>query len=327
MKKRLIAVICVCVMIIGCLSACGSKPDNTSVADSDNLQIVATIFPVYDWIREILGENPAGIELTMLMDSGVDLHSFQPTATDILRVSSCDMFVYVGGESDNWVEDAMKESANENLKEINLMEILDGDLEEEEIVEGMQPEKKEEEEEEPEYDEHIWLSLNNASVLCERLADAIKEMDPEHAEVYETNASAYRQKLTELDDEYRSEISECPQKTVLFGDRFPFRYLTEDYGLDYYAAFAGCSAETEASVETISFLSGKADELGLGCVLTIEGSDQRIAETIVQNTKEKDQKILTMDSMQSTTAKDAEKGISYLSIMESNKEVLREALQ
>ncbi len=327
MKKRLIAVICVCVMIIGCLSACGSKPDNTSVADSDNLQIVATIFPVYDWIREILGENPAGIELTMLMDSGVDLHSFQPTATDILRVSSCDMFVYVGGESDNWVEDAMKEAANENLKEINLMEILDGDLEEEEIVEGMQPEKKEEEEEEPEYDEHIWLSLNNASVLCERLADAIKEMDPEHAEVYETNASAYRQKLTELDDEYRSEISECPQKTVLFGDRFPFRYLTEDYGLDYYAAFAGCSAETEASFETISFLSGKADELGLGCVLTIEGSDQRIAETIVQNTKEKDQKILTMDSMQSTTAKDAEKGISYLSIMESNKEVLREALQ
>ena len=298
-------------MIIGCLSACGSKPDNTSVADSDNLQIVATIFPVYDWIREILGENPAGIELTMLMDSGVDLHSFQPTATDILRVSSCDMFVYVGGESDNWVEDAMKEAANENLKEINLMEILDGDLEEEE----------------PEYDEHIWLSLNNASVLCERLADAIKEMDPEHAEVYETNASAYRQKLTELDDEYRSEISECPQKTVLFGDRFPFRYLTEDYGLDYYAAFAGCSAETEASFETISFLSGKADELGLGCVLTIEGSDQRIAETIVQNTKEKDQKILTMDSMQSTTAKDAEKGISYLSIMESNKEVLREALQ
>lgn len=327
MKKRLIAVICVCVMIIGCLSACGSKPDNTSVADSDNLQIVATIFPVYDWIREVLGENPAGIELTMLMDSGVDLHSFQPTATDILRVSSCDMFVYVGGESDNWVEDAMKEAANENLKEINLMEILDGDLEEEEIIEGMQPEKKEEEEEEPEYDEHIWLSLNNASVLCERLADAIKEMDPEHAEVYETNASAYRQKLTELDDEYRSEISECPQKTVLFGDRFPFRYLTEDYGLDYYAAFAGCSAETEASFETISFLSGKADELGLGCVLTIEGSDQRIAETIVQNTKEKDQKILTMDSMQSTTAKDAEKGISYLSIMESNKEVLREALQ
>ena len=221
----------------------------------------------------------------------------------------------------------MREAAEENLKEVNLMEIRDGDREEEEIVEGMQPEKKEEEEEEPEYDEHIWLSLNNASVLCERLADAIKEMDPEHAEVYETNASAYRQKLTELDDEYRSEISECPQKTVLFGDRFPFRYLTEDYGLDYYAAFAGCSAETEASFETISFLSGKADELGLGCVLTIEGSDQRIAETIVQNTKEKDQKILTMDSMQSTTAKDAEKGISYLSIMESNKEVLREALQ
>lgn len=327
MKKRLIAVICICVMIIGCLSACGSKPENDSADSGDNLQIVATIFPVYDWIREILGENPAGIELTMLMDSGVDLHSFQPTATDILRVSSCDMFVYVGGESDSWVEDAMKEASNEEMKEINLMEALGDDLEEEEIVEGMQAEEEEEEENEAEYDEHIWLSLNNASILCERLAEAIKEMDPEHADVYETNASAYRQKLTELDNEYRNMISESPQKTVLFGDRFPFRYLTDDYDLNYYAAFVGCSAETEASFETISFLAGKTDELGLGCIMTIEGSDQRIAETIVQNTREKDQKILTMDSMQSTTAKDAEKGISYLSIMESNKEVLREALQ
>ena len=162
MKKRLIAVICICVMIIGCLSACGSKPENDSADSGDNLQIVATIFPVYDWIRELLGENPAGIELTMLMDSGVDLHSFQPTATDILRVSSCDMFVYVGGESDSWVEDAMKEASNEEMKEINLMEALGDDLEEEEIVEGMQAEEEEEEENEAEYDEHIWLSLNNA---------------------------------------------------------------------------------------------------------------------------------------------------------------------
>ena len=326
MRKRVIAAICSFVMIV-CLSACGSKPEADSVAASENLKIVATIYPVYDWIREILGDNPAEIELTMLMDNGVDLHSFQPTATDILRVSSCDMFVYVGGESDQWVEDAMQEAANEKQKEINLMESLGDGMKEEQIVEGMQPEEEDTESEEPEYDEHVWLSLKNASILCGRLAEAIREMDPDHAEIYEANVTAYQQKLADLDNEYQSVVNESSQKTVLFGDRFPFRYLTDDYSLDYYAAFAGCSAETEASFETISFLAGKVDELGLNSVMTIEGSDQRIAETIIQNTKEKDQKILTMDSMQATTSKDAGQGATYLSVMEKNKDVLKEALQ
>ena len=327
MRKRVIAVICSCVVMIGCLSACGSNTESSSAPESDNLQIVTTIFPIYDWVREILGENPVGIELTMLMDNGVDLHSFQPTAMDILRVSSCDMFVYVGGESDQWVEDAMQEAANEKQKEINLMESLGDGMKEEQIVEGMQPEEEDTESEEPEYDEHVWLSLKNASILCGRLAEAIREMDPDHAEIYEANVTAYQQKLADLDNEYQSVVNESSQKTVLFGDRFPFRYLTDDYSLDYYAAFAGCSAETEASFETISFLAGKVDELGLNSVMTIEGSDQRIAETIIQNTKEKDQKILTMDSMQATTSKDAGQGATYLSIMEKNKNVLKEALQ
>ena len=327
MRKRVIAVICSCVVMIGCLSACGSNTESSSAPESDNLQIGTTIFPIYDWVREILGENPAGIELTMLMDNGVDLHSFQPTAMDILRVSSCDMFVYVGGESDQWVEDAMQEAANEKQKEINLMESLGDGMKEEQIVEGMQPEEEDTESEEPEYDEHVWLSLKNASILCGRLAKAIREMDPDHAEIYEANVTAYQQKLADLDNEYQSVVNESSQKTVLFGDRFPFRYLTDDYSLDYYAAFAGCSAETEASFETISFLAGKVDELGLNSVMTIEGSDQRIAETIIQNTKEKDQKILTMDSMQATTSKDAGQGATYLSIMEKNKNVLKEALQ
>lgn len=327
MKKRIVAAICVCVLIISCLSACDSNTESSSAPESDNLQIVTTIFPIYDWVREILGENPAGIELTMLMDNGVDLHSFQPTAMDILRVSSCDMFVYVGGESDQWVEDAMQEAANEKQKEINLMESLGDGMKEEQIVEGMQPEEEDTESEEPEYDEHVWLSLKNASILCGRLAKAIQEMDPEHAAIYEANVVAYQQKLADLDNEYQSVVNESSQKTVLFGDRFPFRYLTDDYDLNYYAAFAGCSAETEASFETISFLAGKVDEMKLGCVMTIEGSDQRIAETIIQNTKEKDQKILTMDSMQATTSKDAGRGATYLSVMEKNKDVLKEALQ
>ena len=201
MRKRVIAVICSCVVMIGCLSACGSNTESSSAPESDNLQIVTTIFPIYDWVREILGENPAGIELTMLMDNGVDLHSFQPTAMDILRVSSCDMFVYVGGESDQWVEDAMQEAANEKQKEINLMESLGDGMKEEQIVEGMQPEEEDTESEEPEYDEHVWLSLKNASILCGRLAKAIREMDPDHAEIYEANVTAYQQKLADLDNE------------------------------------------------------------------------------------------------------------------------------
>lgn len=327
MKKQIIAIISVMTILMGCLSACGGT-ETASDSDTGDLQIVTTIFPIYDWVREILGENPAGIELTMLLDNGVDLHSFQPTATDILRVASCDLFVYVGGESDQWVEDALQEATNDQMKEINLLQTLGDDVKEEEIVEGMQGEEDDEEEsEEPEYDEHVWLSLNKASVICRSLADAVKEIDPEHADVYESNVTAYQQKLAELDEAYRQVAEAGTQKTVLFGDRFPFRYLTEDYGLQYYAAFVGCSAETEASFETISFLAGKVDELALSCVLTIEGSDQKIAKTIIENTKEKDQKILTMDSMQATTKKDADGGTTYLSVMEHNKDVLQEALK
>ncbi|MBR3130377.1 MAG: zinc ABC transporter substrate-binding protein, partial [Clostridia bacterium] len=209
------------------------------------------------------------------------------------------------------------------------------------LVEGMQEEEHdheheeddhdedhahEHEEGETEYDEHIWLSLKNATVLVSSISDAIRTIDPDNAESYKKNASAYIEKLNALDAKYRAAVDSAAVKTVLFGDRFPFRYLTDDYGLTYYAAFVGCSAETEASFETITFLSQKVDELSLPAVLTIEGKDHRIAETIVRNTKTKDQIILTMDSMQGTTAKDVRNGVTYLSIMEKNLEVLENAI-
>lgn len=263
----------------------------------------------------------------MLLDNGVDLHSYQPTADDIIKISDCDLFIYVGGESDGWVEDALKEAANKDMQVINLLDVLGEQVKEEEVVEGMEAEEEEsEDEDEPEYDEHVWLSLKNAETLCTAITNALEEIDPANKDAYAANAVSYLEKLAALDGEYQTVVDNAARKTVLFGDRFPFRYLVDDYGLSYYAAFAGCSAETEASFETISFLAGKVDELGLPCVLTIEGAQHKIAETIVQNSAAKNQSILTLDSMQSTTSADAANGTTYLSVMESNLDVLKQAL-
>ena len=237
------------------------------------------------------------------------------------------MFIHVGGESDGWVEDALKEAANKDMQVINLLDVLGEQVKEEEVVEGMEAEEEEsEDEDEPEYDEHVWLSLKNAETICNAITDALEEIDPANKDAYAANAASYLEKLAALDGEYQTVVDNAARKTVLFGDRFPFRYLVDDYGLSYYAAFVGCSAETEASFETISFLAGKVDELGLPCVLTIEGAQHKIAETIVQNSAAKNQSILTLDSMQSTTSADAANGTTYLSVMESNLDVLKQAL-
>ena len=200
----------------------------------------------------------------------------------------------------------------------------------EETVPGMQAEDAHEEEghdhAEAEYDEHVWLSLKNAQTLVGAISDALQKLDPENKDTYAANSQAYVKKLSALDGDYQAAVDGAAYKTVLFGDRFPFRYLVDDYGLNYYAAFAGCSAESEASFETVSFLAQKVDQLKLPCVLTIEGKKHKIAETIVENTAEKNQKILTMDSMQSTTSRDVAAGVTYLSVMEKNLTVLKEAL-
>lgn len=309
------------------LSACNQDAASHQEETNKKLQIVTTIFPEYDWVKEILGEENDHAEITMLLDNGVDLHSYQPTAEDILKISTCDLFIYVGGESDEWVDDALKEAVNPEMKVIDLLDVLGEQVKEEEIVEGMEDEEESEEEDEIEYDEHVWLSLRNAQILSSAIADVLCEADPLHKDVYQANAKAYYESLSALDTQYQKTVDEAETKTILFGDRFPFRYLADDYGLDYYAAFAGCSAESEASFETITFLAQKVDELHLHAVLTIENSDQKIAKTIIENAESKDQKILTMDSMQSTTSQDVMDGASYLSILESNLDVLKEALR
>ncbi len=333
--KKITAMLLALFMLAGVLAGCGKQSDDKTdkTGKADKLSIVTTIFPEYDWVKEILGDKADNAEVTMLLDNGVDLHSYQPTADDIIRISNCDLFIYTGGESDGWVDDALKNTTNKDMKVIKLMEVLGDSVKEEETVEGMQEEDHDHEdadehehEEEAEYDEHVWLSLKNAETLCDAISGALQQIDPDNKDTYAANASAYIKKLSALDADYQAAVDAATYKTVLFGDRFPFRYMVDDYGLSYYAAFVGCSAETEASFETISFLAGKVDELNLPCVLAIEGAQHKIAETIVENTSAKNQKVLAMDSLQSTTSKDAANGTTYLSVMKQNLSVLKEAL-
>ena len=321
--KKFISAVVAGFLALGSLTACsaaGTKGNN-------KLKIVTTIFPEYDWVMNVLGDKASDADVTMLLDNGVDLHSFQPTAADIMKISSCDLFIYVGGESDEWVEDALKEAVNKNMVVIDLLDELGDAVKEEELVEGMQGEDEEEEEGETEYDEHVWLSLRNAQVFVKSISDALQKIDSANADTYKKNADSYIESLKALDADYKAAVDAASNKTILFGDRFPFRYMVDDYGLTYYAAFAGCSAESEASFETITFLSKKVDELSLPAVLTIEGKDKRIAETIIENTASKNQKVLTLDSMQSVSSSDVKNGTTYISIMESNLSVLKEALK
>ena len=354
--------------------------------NSNKISIVCTTFPQYDWVKNILGEEAERFNVTLLLDNGVDMHSYQPAVKDIATAGSSNLFIYVGGESDTWVEDALKEAKNKDLKAINLMETLGNSVKEEEVVEGMQEEReslghsheksskekqeqtqkeshensqeingqKEAADEEPEYDEHIWLSIRNAEIMVKNIEKAIEQLDSDNAKVYQTNAENYIKKLDTLDKQYANTIQNAEiyeknadsyikkldyldkqyaatikngkYKAILFGDRFPFRYMADDYDLKYYAAFAGCSAETMAGFETVTFLAKKADELRLPVILTIENSDGRIAEAVKSNTTKKNQKILAMNSLQSVTKEQIADGITYLQVMQENLSVLSEAL-
>lgn len=340
-KKISIVVVLVIGLVLVAFTACTDKRDSNGKGITDErgedkkIKIVATIFPAYDWVREVLGKNADKADLTMLMDNGSDLHSYEPTADDIVRISSADLFIYVGGESDNWVKDALKEADNKDMTVINLMEVLGDEAKEEEIKEGMEEAACDEKEDDHDrddrnkgvdLDEHVWLSLDNAETFVDAIEDALTNIDPANKKLYEENADIYEDKLEKLDDKFKEIVKKAPKRTVLFGDRFPFLYLTDDYDLDYYAAFVGCSAESEASFETIIFLAEKVDKLGLKYIITLEKSDGKIGDAIIKNTKDKDQKLLVMDSMQSVGKEDVSRGAKYLSIMEANCKVLEKAL-
>ncbi len=344
-QKNLILFSGVFALILFILTGCGS--DSTGNAGEraapdtaeNNLSIVTTIFPEYDWTRQILGENAGNADLILLTANGVDMHSYQPSVDDMIKISNCDLLIYIGGESDKWMNDALKGAVNPDMKIINCMETLGDSVKQEELVEGMQSDDDGDAEsggehadenggeyDEIEYDEHIWLSLRNAGIVCEAISGALCGLDPDHAADYQENLDIYLEKLKNLDENYQEAADAARVRTLLFADRFPFRYLTDDYDLRYYAAFAGCSAETEASFETVIFLAEKVREFNLPAVLMIETGDGKIARTVVENTASKSAKILTLDSMQSVTAREISSGAAYLTVMENNLEILREAM-
>ncbi len=310
--RRLFSALLAALLLVSLLAGCAAAP----AEETNRPKIVTTIFPLFDWTKNLLGSRAEELELIMLLDDGVDMHSFQPSVADMVTVSSCDLLIYVGGESDEWIEDAIAERANPDMIVLDLMEVLGERKLSEELVEGMEGEA----EDAP--DEHIWLSLRNAELLCGAIRDALIELDGEHRADYESACEAYCAELRALDAAYREAVEAAAQHTLIFADRFPFRYLTEDYGLDYYAAFAGCSAETEASFATVIFLAGKLDELGLKQLCVIETSDGKLARTVIENTKSGEIGVQTLHSMQGAVGEE-----DYLSLMERNLEAIKEALK
>lgn len=320
MRRPVLFILCLLMLLpFGC-----AKGPASNQADPEKLTVVATVFPLYDWTREIIGETDH-IQLDLLLSSGTDLHSFQPSAADIVTLCSCDLLLYVGGESDKWVDDALNNSVNPGQTVLNLVHLLGSGAREEEVLPGMQADA-EEETDEKEMDEHVWLSLKNASFFCEKIAAALSALDPENADRYAENALAYAAKLKELDARYEETVRSAKHPVLLFGDRYPFAYLSADYDLHCYAAFSGCSAETEASFETVVFLAGKLDEEELSAILKLESSDGKIAEAIRAASNRPNAKILTLDSMQSAGKADLNGGMTYLERMRTNLEVLKEAM-
>lgn len=311
-------------LLAASLAACAAQPAENTVDDETAIDVVTNSYAAYDWVKQIFADDTDHIRMTYLLENGVDLHNYQPDAEDIRKIADCDVFIYVGGESDRWAADAIRNSGNSHLLAVNMLACIGKLAKEEEVKEGMQAK----EEEEPETDEHVWLSVRNASVITGVIFNQVSSLvtDPEELKQITANYENYQAELMKLDQEYAKAVSAADLDTVIFGDRFPFRYLLDDYGIDYYAAFAGCSAETEASFETVRFLAEKADEIGARNILTIETGNQKLAETIINNTQTGDQGILVMNSIQSVNTEEVKTGLSYLEVMRENLEVLKQAL-
>lgn len=304
--------------------------------------ILCSTFAAYDWTREIVGDSK-GVRVEILVDNGVDLHSYQPKAQDILKIADCDVFVYVGGESDVWVQDAIQQSGNDSLCEVSMLELVaDHALEEEHVdFEHEETDYHDEHEHshdehghshEGEYDEHIWLSPKNAILVCYEIRNLVVQLDPENQEFYNRNWEAYEQELRNLDAAFQDMVSEAYFNTIIVGDRFPFLYLVREYDIDYYAAYSGCSADAEASVHMVTYLANRMYEENLPVIFTVDQGNTALCETVIecrdvlQGKSESKIEIRNLDSMQSITGEQIEEGITYLSVMEENLANLKQAL-
>jgi len=312
MKKIISVILCMAAVLAVCCS-CGKTETKK---DDGKLNVVTTIFPPYDFAKNAGGEY---VNVSMLLKPGMESHSYDPTPQDIIKIQECDLFIYTGGESDEWVKDILESSDKKPKQVLAMMDIVD--TVEEETVEGM--EKEEDDGDEIEYDEHVWTSPKNAINITASITNALCQLDENHQASFNKNMMAYRRDLLLLDDSFREVTDNAKRKTIVFGDRFPFRYLADEYDLKYYAAFPGCSAETEPSPSTVSFLIDKVREEKIPVVFSIEFSNGKVADTICESTGAKK---LTLHSCHNVTQDEFDSGISYLSLMQKNVQALKEAL-
>ena len=322
MKKisKILLVFVAFVFSIVSLTGCNKNKDN-----ENKLTIVTTNFPSYDFARAVVKDNK-DVNLKMLLKPGAESHDFEPTPQDIIDIKNSDLFIYTGGESDEWISDILDDIDTDKTKVIKMMDLVD--VKEEEIVEGMEDEEHEEEEEhhdeeEVEYDEHVWTSPVNAIKIVNALRDEVVSIDNDNKKVYEDSAKEYTDKLEKIDNEFKDIVKNAKRKEIIFGDRFPLRYFVDEYNLKYYAAFPGCSAQTEASAKTISYLVDKVKEDKIPVVFHIELSNGKIAEAI---SKETGAKVLEFNTAHNISQKDFDAGVTYVDIMDENTKVLKEAL-
>jgi zinc transport system substrate-binding protein len=312
-------------LLLGLLAPAGCTQQNKSAeaAGDGQLSVVTTIFPPYDFVRQIAGDKA---EVAMLLPPASESHSFEPTPQDIIKIQNCDLFIHVGGESDEWVNEVLESMDSSGLKVITLMDCVEAV--EEEVVEGMQDEEAEDsaggEAEEAEYDEHVWTSPRNAKLIVQKISDALCEADAANAEIYRANTAAYQARLDELDAEFQAVADKAARKTIVFGDRFPFRYFADAYGLTYFAAFPGCSTETEASAATVKFLIDKIRAENIPVIFHIELSNEKMANTISEATGAK---VRLLHAGHNISKEDFQNGRTYLDIMAANVGTLKEALQ
>lgn len=323
--KKILSFFIVLILTISSLTACNQnkvntvEKENTANAENDKISIVTTIFPQYDFARQIVGDKA---DITMLLAPGVESHSYEPTPQDIIKIQNSDVFIYVGGESDEWVKEILESMDTSKMAVINLMDCVD--VVKEETVEGMEAEEGEEEAEgKVEYDEHIWTSPKNAILISEKIAEELSKIDNKNSDLYKRNAESYVDKLKQLDADFQGVVDNAKRKTIAFGDRFPFRYFADAYGLTYTAAFPGCSTDTEPSASTIAYIIDKVKTEKLPIVYYIEFSNHKVADTISEATGAK---TLLFHSCHNISKEDLASGITYLELMKKNVGNLKEAL-
>jgi zinc transport system substrate-binding protein len=323
--KKIIACLMAALILMTGLTACSGKngssqESNKAAANEKKLSIVCTNFPEYDFVRQIVGDSA---DITMLLKPGAESHTFEPTPADIITIQNSDLFVYVGGDSDKWVDGILESMDQSTMRLFKLMECVN--LVEEELVEGMQPEENEkaESEEGPELDEHVWTSPANAIKIVQKLSDTICELYTADQNTIKANTADYLKKLQKLDDDFRDVISNAGRKEIIVGDRFPFRYLCEEFGLSYYAAFPGCSTDTEANASTVAFLIDKVKSDHIPVVFHIELSNEQMCNSICEATGAKSE---LLNAVHNVSDSDFKTGVTYIDLMEHNVEVLKEAL-